>query len=109
MSDADSPAPPSRPQQVPLEVAGKSDIGRRRSVNEDTLGDRAAHYATRFPDRGYLYAVADGMGGYNRGEVASSLAIEALFDAYYRTPADQPAEAALYEAIQTANRTVFAK
>lgn len=46
-----------------------TDPGPVRSVNEDAfLVDADQH----------LYAVADGMGGHNAGEVASSLALEAL-------------------------------
>lgn len=48
-----------------------TDIGRRRTTNED------AYVAD---DRLGLYAVADGMGGHNAGEVASQEAIDALVD-----------------------------
>jgi len=50
---------------------GISDIGRRRSSNEDAfLVDNELG----------LYVVADGMGGHNAGEVASGEAVEALHD-----------------------------
>ncbi len=44
---------------------GASDVGRTRKVNEDAL--------LLAPDLG-LVAVADGMGGFQRGDVASQLA-----------------------------------
>lgn len=49
--------------------AGRSDRGRVRDANEDSLLER--------PDAG-LFAVADGMGGHAAGEVASRLAVETL-------------------------------
>jgi serine/threonine protein phosphatase PrpC len=54
-----------------IESAGISDIGRRRKQNEDSMF---------LDDRMGLYAVADGMGGHNAGEVASKLVVETIRD-----------------------------
>ena len=52
-----------------IEAFGQTDVGRRRKLNEDNfLVDTDVH----------LYAVCDGMGGHNAGEVASKMAIETL-------------------------------
>lgn len=52
-----------------MKVFAKSDIGRARDMNQD------AYYASQPSDTVGLYIVADGMGGYNGGEIASSLAV----------------------------------
>jgi PPM family protein phosphatase len=52
-----------------IEAFGQTDVGRRRKLNEDNfLVDTEAG----------LFAVCDGMGGHNAGEVASKIAIETL-------------------------------
>lgn len=61
--------------RILLYAAGDSDQGRVRQRNEDSM--------LVMPERS-LFAVADGMGGHRGGEVASSLAIDALQDAFDR-------------------------
>lgn len=56
-----------------IAVGGLSDVGRVRELNEDNW-----HWAA-LDDDVTLYAVADGMGGHDRGEVASAIAVESLF------------------------------
>jgi protein phosphatase len=64
------------PPPLSFGVAGRSDVGRARPVNEDTL--YAGELATADGPLGLLLVVADGMGGAKAGEVASGAACATL-------------------------------
>jgi serine/threonine protein phosphatase PrpC len=70
----------------------KTDTGRQRTTNEDS------YFA-----RGPLYAVADGMGGAQAGEVASRIAAEAFEPA---ERGSEPPEAFLRSVVQSANSQI---
>ena len=92
-------------QQKPnLSVHYRSDIGQGRDHNEDCLGYRQP----KGPDRrnaGWLYVVADGVGGVEAGEIASKLAVQVLLDAYYGSSRGTPA-GRLHQAFAEANRII---
>ena len=73
--------------------ASKTDVGRQRHTNEDN-----------FYDEPPLFAVADGMGGAQAGEVASEMAID-QFVAERETEA--PAEEQLEQIAKAANRKIW--
>ena len=53
-----------------IKAYAKSDIGKVREINQDCF------YISDSLDEVQLYMLADGMGGYNGGEIASNLAIQ---------------------------------
>jgi protein phosphatase len=75
-ADAEAEEVTSASARILLYAAGDSDRGRVRARNEDSV--------LVMPERS-LFAVADGMGGHRGGEVASSLAIDTLEDAFSRS------------------------
>ncbi len=92
-------------KELTLTVHHRSDAGRVRDHNEDYLGYRQPEEPEIRSQAGWLYAVADGVGGAQAGEVASKLAVQTLLNAYYHAYAESPAER-LREAFAQANRTV---
>ena len=52
-----------------MKVIAKSDIGKAREINQD------CYYISSEEDNLNIYIIADGMGGYSGGEVASNLAV----------------------------------
>lgn len=61
---------------IKLTAASKTDVGRQREQNEDC----PYMHISEDGDRG-LFIVADGMGGYQAGEVASKLAVQKISEA----------------------------
>ncbi|HCI82369.1 MAG TPA: hypothetical protein DHW02_22060 [Ktedonobacter sp.] len=73
-----------------LTAADKSDVGLQREQNEDCAYKRIE--SSENGDRG-LFIVADGMGGYKAGEVASQIAIETIrkvLDNFFKPIVEQP-------------------
>jgi PPM family protein phosphatase len=87
---------------ISLEYAAITDIGCRRSNNEDSFGYDAEQN---------IYVVCDGMGGNAAGEVASAMAVRALIESFGASASaagsdPMPIENRLAQAIYDANRVV---
>jgi PPM family protein phosphatase len=76
-----------------VEHAGRTDVGRQRSANEDD-------FVLAPP----FFAVADGMGGAKAGEVASAMATEGFEG---ERDSGEPAEAQLARILRDANRRIY--
>jgi protein phosphatase len=86
-------------------VRTATDLGLKRSQNEDSHGTWMPAEPAERARRGVLLVVADGMGGSRAGEVASRLAVQTVLRTYREAPGENPLED-LYRAIEAANQIV---
>lgn len=88
---------------APIEAVLLTDVGRVRDHNEDFVTSREPMGAEDEAKNGWLYIVADGVGGAEAGEVASRYATERTVH-HFLAGSDEPDWAGrLYEAMQAAN------
>ncbi len=85
------------------QVAALSDIGCRRTNNEDSFG---------YDVQAGIYAVSDGMGGSAAGEIASHIAVTTILSHFRQMLADnharnQPMQDLLYYSMLQANAAVY--
>jgi serine/threonine protein phosphatase PrpC len=90
-----------------LEFVARTDDGRVRDHNEDYLGYAPPATAAQARSHGWLFALADGVGGHNMGEVASRAAIENMVAGFQGSPGGESHAALLPRLVQKANTHVF--
>ena len=88
-----------------IEAHGLSDTGQVRQDNQDALRLCPADAALTLRS-GHLYGIADGMGGFAHGGIASALALETLFDTFYTSPGQPPLQR-LKRGVQQANLGIY--
>jgi serine/threonine protein phosphatase PrpC len=88
-----------------LQVAHLSDVGMRRTTNQDSLALVIADNANFYRDRGHLLLVADGMGAHAAGELASKLASDGIPHLYHKYR-EVSAPEALQRAIRETNAEI---
>lgn len=91
-----------------IDGASLSDVGVRRSHNQDACAILSASDAEQFEQRGHIFVVADGMGAHAVGELASKLAADTIPHVYGKYAAEGPA-AALRKAFVEANTTIHSR
>ncbi|HEX4338611.1 MAG TPA: protein phosphatase 2C domain-containing protein [Polyangiaceae bacterium] len=84
-----------------FELALATDVGSERENNEDAFGFFVESKAS------VVFAVADGVGGYEGGELASRMAIDGTLDSYRGSPAAFGPAKRLARAAQRANIAIY--
>jgi protein phosphatase len=90
-----------------IEHAGVTDVGVKRSHNQDAFTVQKAPDRDHWERIGHLFIVADGMGGHAVGEKASAKAVQEIPLTYVKHVQDGPA-IALRHAFQEANAGINA-
>src|SRR5580704_15713916 len=90
-----------------LEFAQLTDVGRVRDHNEDYSGHASPASEVEGRTHGWLFAVADGVGGEELGEVASQTAIETLIAGFRAAPRGEAHTVLMPRLVQTANTRIY--
>jgi protein phosphatase len=91
-----------------IEHASLTDVGLRRSHNQDAYAVLPASGAGQFRQRGHFFLVADGMGAHAVGELASKLAVDGIPHIYSKHAQEGPV-AALRKAFVETNLSIHTR
>ncbi|MCA9237889.1 MAG: serine/threonine-protein phosphatase [Planctomycetales bacterium] len=91
-----------------VRCAAVSDVGMRRSNNQDAMAVSLADGERQFRSGGHLFMVADGMGAHAAGELASQIAADNIPLSFRKHRELAPCEA-IVAAVQDANSRIYAK
>ena len=98
---------PLETSMLDVEFAHLSDCGRVRGHNEDYLGYVLPATPAQVRTHGWLFALADGVGGQERGEVASRTAVESLLAGFRAAAGGDLHTTLLPRLVQEANVRVY--
>jgi PPM family protein phosphatase len=90
-----------------VEFAQVSDPGRVRGHNEDFIGYALPETPERVRSHGFLFALADGVGGQDLGEVASRTAVESILEDFRKSRPGDTHRSLLARLAQSANTRVY--
>jgi serine/threonine protein phosphatase PrpC len=108
VSAVSKPTVKLRQSAAGVHCAAVSDVGMRRSSNQDSLAVSLAEDDHQARSRGHLLVVADGMGAHAAGELASQIATDNIPHAYHKRR-DLPPWEAIVAAVEDANGRIHAK
>jgi protein phosphatase len=91
-----------------IEYASLSDVGIRRSHQQDAHATLLASDPEQWRERGHVFLVADGMGAHAVGELASEMAVRIIPHTYHKYAA-QTGVPGLRKAFVEANAAIHAK
>jgi serine/threonine protein phosphatase PrpC len=91
--------------QPVVQYASLTDVGMRRSANQDDLAVRLCKEYSEWSTMGHLFVVADGMGGHSVGDLASRITVETLPLAFVKSDTEAPSRR-LAGAVDAANRAI---
>lgn len=89
-----------------IQFGQASDFGKIRTNNEDAMGSFIPKSRQQGRTHGFLFAVADGVGGMDLGEVASAAAVNTLTEEFAKAPAGTMLNSLLPRLVQQANSAV---
>jgi serine/threonine protein phosphatase PrpC len=93
-------------QMLDVQFGQVSDFGKVRTNNEDSVGSFIPASRQQGRSHGFLFVVADGVGGMDLGEVASAKAVSVLTGEFAKAPSGAMLISLLPRLIQQANAAV---
>ncbi|MDR2169524.1 MAG: protein phosphatase 2C domain-containing protein [Planctomycetaceae bacterium] len=87
-----------------IRYSSVSDIGMRRSNNQDSFGVHISGTVRQWLLRGHLFVVADGMGAHAAGEVASKMAVDIIMQSYLKRTGEAACKALVSAVMDAHNR-----
>lgn len=90
-----------------LEFAERTDVGRVRDHNEDYMGYASPANPAQVRSHGWMFVLADGVGGQEKGEVASKTAVESMLEGFHGAKDGESHSSVLPRLVQQANTRVF--
>ncbi|MFN9435936.1 MAG: PP2C family protein-serine/threonine phosphatase, partial [Planctomycetota bacterium] len=97
---------PNSPWRAALATAAATDVGMRRSANQDSYCITLADDREKWERSGHLLIVADGMGAHAAGELASRLSVDLIPHHYAKLNRGDPV-GAIHQAMEEANSEIY--